>query len=153
MKTKILFTLIISGTVFAISRPSEPRVAFEYDPNQVDCEILKTFEVPPDNKPLYLPIKAYEEDGEQVKLVCNNPNVWIPPVNNPGYKKITDPNGMVTHKWLCDIRVGHEEKIIYLKFTATDVPSRPKWKPESDSRMILINVKKKNRPPILDWGE
>jgi hypothetical protein len=153
MKKKILCVLFISSAVFAVGRPPQPKVEFEYDPDQVDCEILKVFEVQPDNRIIYMPIKAYEEDGEEIKLVCNNPNVWVPPVDNPGYKKETDPNGLVIHKWLCDIRVGYEEKIIYLKFTATDIPSRPEWKPASDCRMILINVKRKNRPPILDWGD
>jgi hypothetical protein len=127
----------------AIVRPPEPVVPFQYDPNMVDCEILKVFEFEPDpNFIFFMPMKAYEEDGQNVTLTCNDSQVWIPPPST-----VIDPNGVAVHRWICDVRPGAIQRVIYLKFTATDNDPQPM----KDERMILINVKKKNRQPILDW--
>ena len=135
-----VFLLLIA----AVIRPPEPVVPFQYDPNMVDCEILRVFEFEPDpNFIFYMPLKAYEEDGQNVVLTCSEPSVWILQPST-----VIDPNGVAVHRWICDVRPGGVEKVVYLKFTVWDNDSQPM----KDERMILINVKKKNRAPILDWN-
>lgn len=154
MKKALILLIIMSVSMSLLfasyTRPPEPPVPFPYDPNRVDCEILKIFERPPDNGVLFMYIKAYEQDGEDVNLLCSSSQVWVPPKTDVNYSKIVDPNGVAIHKWRCDMRIGTAERVIYLKFTATDVTPDPN-EALSDSRMILINVEKKNLPPIIDW--
>ena len=117
-------------------RPPVPPVPFTYDPNQVDCEILKAVEVPPDNSIFWFPLKGYDADpNTALTLTANDPNVWIP-------TPTVDPNGL--HHWRCDTRVGTTERVLYFKFILSDGD-------KIDERMVLINVKKKNTPPVLGW--
>jgi hypothetical protein len=122
-------------------------IPFTYDPNKVTCEILRVFEFEPDPNFIFLmPMKCYDEDGENVVLTCNDPNVWIPTPS-----MVVDPNGTSISRWVCDVRPGGVERVLYLEFTVTDIPSHVGDNPMLDKRMILINVKKKRRAPTLFW--
>lgn len=140
----MLKTLLVLAVLFP--RPPEPVIPFTYDPNMITSEVLRTHVTEPNNAIFYIPLKAYEPEGQGVILTVNDPNVWIPAPTT-----ISDPNdpNAVIHKWRCDIRVGTVERIIYLEFTATDNDPNP----ATDRRMVLINVRKKkvNRPPVLGW--
>lgn len=152
-----VFMVLVS--LLGFPRPPVPTVPFNYDPSLIPAgtEILKTYEVPPDNSPLMFTMKAYDENGDDVALTYTGINegssgVWIPPTDgtDPGYTKIPDSAGSgVEHRWNCDIRVGTTERVIYLFFTGTDTPTLPGG-PKTDSRAVLINVKSnQNTPPIL----
>lgn len=159
--------LIVMALIY--SRPPVPPVPFVYDPNMVDCEILKTFEAVPDNHRVILPMKAYDEDGDDVVLTCANPDIWIPPKTDTdltdkiGYRKtvvLNDPNNpnddAALHEWFCDIRVGYVETVKYYKFKATDIPADPNDTPKSDNRMVIGWIRPEpeitNHQPVLDIG-
>ena len=149
---KIAAILILS--LFAIYepvRPPVPEVPFEYDLSRCTSDTLKALEVRTSNRIIYIPLHVIEPDGEYGVLTCDDPNVTVPPAVTT--IDPADPNGISRiHSYLCSVRVGLTKRVIYQEYTFTDDPNGEDYLPMSDSRMVLIDVRKRNRKPVLDWG-
>lgn len=148
MKNLILALVIIFYQPVRPPALTQTDIPFQYDPSKVTSDILAFYETRPSNNVTMLYRKVVEPDGEYGTLACNDPSVLIPP-------PITsidpdDPNGISRiHEYNCSIRVGTETRIIYLEFTFTDDPNGAGYQPMNDTRTVLIDVRKRNRRPIL----
>ena len=151
MKALVLFLIMLLTSFYQPVRPpalTPVDVPFAYDSSKVTSDVLKFFEVRPSSRVLILPVSVKDADGEYGTLTCSDPSVVIPPAITS--VDPDDPNGISRlHEYACEIRVGTVTQILYAEFTWTDDPNGESYAPMSDTRMYLIDVRKRNSKPVI----
>lgn len=147
---KLLLMIFIALFYQPIRPPAltQSDIPFVFDPNMVQSDILTYLEVRPSNRVISIPRQVIEPDGEYGILTCNDQTVYIP----SAFTSIDpdDPNGISRiHDYFCTIRAGTIKRVIYLNFTFIDDPNGESYAPKSDTRTVLINVRKINRKPVI----